>query len=139
MGPLLGEQVCYTLYSTSNVVTKAYKSLLTPLRLTYPQFVVMMALWQKDHISVTQLALTVGLSKATMTPLLKRLELLGYISRKFVDGNERQKNIALSGAGKALVDKGNEVALQALCATGLSDEEAKQLISLCQKVKSNLT
>lgn len=84
MGPILGEQVCYTLYSTSNVVTQAYKSLLTPLRLTYPQFVVMMALWQKDHISVTQLALTVGLSKATMTPLLKRLELLGYISRKFV-------------------------------------------------------
>lgn len=139
MGPILGEQVCYTLYSTSNVVTQAYKSLLTPLRLTYPQFVVMMALWQKDHISVTQLALTVGLSKATMTPLLKRLELLGYISRKFVDGNERQKNIALSGAGKALVNKGNAVALQALCATGLSDEEAKQLISLCQKVKSNLT
>lgn len=139
MGPILGEQVCYTLYSTSNVVTQAYKSLLIPLHLTYPQFVVMMALWQKDHISVTQLALTVGLSKATMTPLLKRLELLGYISRKFVDGNERQKNIALSVAGKALVDKGNAVALQALCATGLSDEEAKQLISLCQKVKSNLT
>lgn len=139
MGPIFDEQVCYTLYSTSNLVTQAYKTLLTPLRLTYPQFVVMMALWDNDQVSVTQLAMTIGLSKATMTPMLKRLESLGYISREFVVGNERQKNITLTTTGRSLVNKGNDVAQQALCATGLSDEEAQQLIFLCQKVKSNLS
>ncbi|OUR65461.1 MarR family transcriptional regulator [Methylophaga sp. 42_25_T18] len=139
MGPIFDEQVCYTLYSTSNIVTQAYKSLLSPLNLTYPQFVVMMALWQKDQVSVTKLAMTIGLSKATMTPLLKRLESLGYVSRKFVEGDERQKNIALTKTGRSLVTQGDVVAKQALCATGLSDAEAKQLISLCQKVKVNLS
>jgi len=84
MGPELDKQVCYALYSTSGLITQAYRSLLEPLKLTYPQFVVMMALWENDNISVTQLAKTVSLSKSTMTPLLKRLEALGYITREFV-------------------------------------------------------
>ncbi len=99
----------------------------------------MMALWDNDQVSVTQLAMTIGLSKATMTPMLRRLESLGYILRKFEHGNERQKNITLTPTGRSLVNKGNEAAQQALCATGLSDEEAQQLIFLCQKVKSNLS
>jgi len=139
MGPKLHEQVCYTLYSTSGVITRAYRSLLDPLKLTYPQFVVMMALWQKDKISVTELAATVGLSKPTMTPLLKRLEVLEYITREFQVGDERQKCIALTPLGQSLAQQADTVANQALCATGLNNEEAEQLISLCKKVKINLT
>ena len=138
MGPILEKQVCYSLYSTSCVITQAYRSLLKPLKLTYPQFVVMMSLWQKDHISVTELAKSVGLSKPTMTPLLKRLELLGYITREFEVGSQRQKNVALTPTGKSFSSDAEEVALRALCATNLSDDEAKQLISLCKKVKLSL-
>lgn len=138
MGPILNEQVCYTLYSTSSRVTQAYKALLKPLKLTYPQFVVMMSLWQKDKVSVTELSVTIGLSKATMTPLLKRLELSGYITRNFVEGDERQKCIELTESGRALAVNGESVARQAFCATGLQAKEAEQLISLCQKVKLSL-
>ncbi|MFW5450620.1 MAG: MarR family winged helix-turn-helix transcriptional regulator [Methylophagaceae bacterium] len=138
MGPILQDQICYTLYSTSNVITQAYRDLLAPLALTYPQFVVMMALWHQDGVSVTKLAATVGLSKPTMTPLLKRLAILEYITREFDPGDERQKCIALTGKGRALVAEGGYVAKQALCATGLSDQEAEQLISLCLKIKTNL-
>jgi len=138
MGPIFDEQLCYTLYSTSSTITQAYKALLKPLKLTYPQFVVMMSLWQKDKVSVTELATTIGLSKATMTPLLKRLELLGYITRNFVEGDERQKSITLTQFGQDLVSDGESAALQAFCGTNLTVKEAEQLMSLCRKVKLNL-
>ncbi len=139
MGPIFSEQICYTLYSTSSTITKAYRSLLKPLKLTYPQFVVMMALWQKDKVSVTELATTIGLSKPTMTPLLKRLELLNYITREFEHGDERQKSIELTVLGRSFADDANNIAQQALCATGLTDNEAEQLIVLCQKIKIELS
>ena len=139
MGPILHEQVCYTLYSTSGVITQAYRSLLEPLKLTYPQYVVMMALLQKDKVSITVLADSVGLSKPTMTPLLKRLELLEYITREFEPGDDRQKRISLTALGRSLASEIDEVAAKALCATGLSGDEADQLLSLCQKIKSELS
>ncbi|PHS24199.1 MAG: MarR family transcriptional regulator [Methylophaga sp.] len=139
MGPNLNEQVCYTLYSTSSIITQAYRALLKPLKLTYPQFVVMMALWQQDKVSVTELAAKIGLSKPTMTPLLKRLELLEYVTREFEPGDERQKSIELTALGHSLAVDADKVAQQALCATGLTDSEAEQLIAICQKIKTELS
>lgn len=139
MGPLLHEQVCYTLYSTSGTITQAYRTLLEPLKLTYPQYVVMMALLQKDKVSVTALAETIGLSKPTMTPLLKRLELLEYITREFEAGDDRKKCISLTPLGRSLAGDIDDVATKALCATGLTSDEADQLLSLCQKIKSELS
>ncbi len=135
MGPVLKEQVCYSLYSTSCRITQAYCSLLEPHKLTYPKFVVIMSLWQKDNILVTELAKTVGLSKSTMTPLLKQLELVAYITREFELGNERQKNVPLTPYGRSLAEDAEIVAQKALCATSLTSDEAEQLISLCKKVK----
>ncbi|MDX2370809.1 MAG: MarR family transcriptional regulator [Colwellia sp.] len=139
MAPKLHDQVCYALYSTSGLITQAYRSLLKPLKLTYPQFVVMMALWEQDSVSVTELAREVGLSKPTMTPLLKRLELLDYINREFLSGDDRKKCISLTPTGKSLVEEADKVAKKALCATGLSTDEAEQLIALCNKVKTELS
>jgi len=138
MGPDPRQQICYTLYSTSNLITQAYRSLLVPLNLTYPQFVVMMALWQKDGVSVSHLAAGIGLSKPTMTPMLKRLELQNYITREYDQEDERQKRISLTEKGRKLVVKGSDAAKHALCATGLDDEEVEQIILLCQKIKNNL-
>jgi len=136
--PKLNEQICYTLYSTSNLVTQAYKTILEPLNLTYPQFVVMMSLWQKDKVSVTELATTIGLSKPTMTPLLKRLELLGCITRNYIEGDERKKCITLTDKGHEFAEKGKLIAEQAFCASGLTAKEADLLISLTGKIKTNL-
>ncbi len=139
MGPKLPDQVCYALYSSSSQVTKAYRALLEPFKLTYPQFVVMMALWEKDSVSITELANTVGLSKPTMTPLLKRLELLGYVIRENTVDDDRQRCITLTKLGQSISDDANKVTKEALCATDLSNKEAEQLISLCSKIKFSLS
>jgi DNA-binding MarR family transcriptional regulator len=98
----------------------------------------MMALWQQDNIPVSTLAETIGLSKATMTPLLRRLEKFGYIVRQQADDDERKKLVALTEKGRQAVTVGNDVASQALCETGLTLDEAKQLIQLCQKIRLTL-
>lgn len=139
MPPKIHDQICYALYSASSQVTQAYRPLLQSFKLTYPQFVVMMALWEKDEVSVTDLANTVGLSKPTMSPLLKRLELLGYVRREYAADDDRQKCIMLTKLGKSLSGDADKVAKEALCATGLKNKEAETLISLCAKIKFSLS
>ncbi len=130
----LDSQLCFALYSASSHLTSIYRPLLDPLGLTYTQFIVLMALWQQDDISISHLAKQAGLSKATMTPLLKRLEQKQLIQRTVQADNERQKNITLTDAGRALSLKSGEITEQAFCASGLSKEEANTLIALCKKV-----
>ncbi|MCZ6803480.1 MAG: MarR family transcriptional regulator [Proteobacteria bacterium] len=138
MGPELYEQVCYALYSTSRTVTQAYKPLLKPLNLTYPQYVVMMALWGKDAVSISEVAQITRISNATLTPLLKRLEINGFVERKTTETDERQKSIVLTSSGKRLGMKAKKASELALCATGLGDKDVIKLLSLCQKIKNNL-
>lgn len=138
-GPILAEQVCFALYSTSGVVTQAYAKLLTPHGLTYPQFVVLMGLWQKNGASVTELAAIVSLSKGTLTPILKKLETLGFIERKRIEGNERTMALLMTAKAHSFADEARLITEKALCATGLSNDEASHLISLCSKVKSKLS
>lgn len=137
-GPKLSEQVCFALYSTIGVVTQAYVGLLAPHQLTYPQFVVLMGLWQRNGASVTELSTMVGLSKGTLTPILKKLEALRFLERKRLEGNERTMTILLTVKGVSFAQEARHIAEQALCATGLSTDEASHLISLCNKIKSNL-
>lgn len=137
--PSLSDQICFALYSTSGEVTKAYSQLLTPHNLSYPQFVVLMGLWQKNGASVTELSAIVGLSKGTLTPVLKKLERQGFLVRKRVEGNERTMTLLLTGQGEAFASESKQITKQALCATGLTDKEAGQLINLCNKIKHNLS
>ena len=138
MGPKLDEQVCYALYSTSRAVTQAYKPLLEPLNLTYPQYVVMMALWDKEAVKISEVARVTGITNATLSPLLKRLEAIGYIERQFTEKDERQKSVVLTSVGKALGKKAKKAAEQALCATGLSERDTVKLMSLCESIKKTL-
>ena len=138
MGPELNEQVCYALYSTSRAVTQAYKPLLQPLNLTYPQYVVMMALWGKDAVSISEIAQITRISNATLTPLLKRLETNGFIERRIIETDERQKLVVLTNSGKTLAKKAVKASELALCATGLSEKDVNKLMSLCQQIKKNL-
>lgn len=132
----LDSQLCFALYSASSHLTSIYRPLLEPLDLTYTQFIVLMALWEEDEVSISQLAERAHLSKATMTPLLKRLEQKELISREMLEGNERQKNIVLTDSGRALSKKSKAITDNAFCATGLSKQEADTLIELSKKLIS---
>lgn len=137
-GPKLNEQVCYALYSTSRAITQAYKGLLEPLNLTYPQYVVMMALWEKESVKISEVAEITGISNATLSPLLRRLEKNGYIERRLIKSDERQKQLVLTKEGKALGKKARKASEIALCATGLSEKEANKIMSLCESIKKQL-
>jgi DNA-binding MarR family transcriptional regulator len=139
IAPKLSDQVCFALYSTGGDVTQAYSQLLAPHDLSYPQFVVLMGLWQHNGASVTELATIVGLSKGTLTPVLKKLERQGYLERKRVEGNERTMTLRVTEQGDAFAKQARQITEQALCATGLTDKEAEQLIGLCNKIKRNLS
>lgn len=130
----LESQLCFSLYSASNKLTGIYRELLAPLDITYTQFIVLMALWQEDNISISSLAEKAGLSKATMTPLLKRLEQKKLIERQFLAGNERQKNIALTQLGRDLSLQSKTITEQAFCQSGLSKQQANTIMALCEKI-----
>ena len=130
----LDSQLCFALYSASHQLTSIYRPLLEPLGLTYTQFIVLMVLWEGDNIPISQLAEKTGLTKATMTPLLKRLEKKGLINRVVSSDDERQKNIVLTNSGYDLSRQSGEITQQAFCATGLSERKAKEMIDLCKKL-----
>lgn len=133
----LNDQLCFALYSASNRLTAIYRPILEPLGLTYTQFVVMMALWENDGISITALASQTNLSKATMTPLMKKLESKSYIQLKRIADNDRQKSVTLTDSGKQLASESLKVTHEAFCAAGISLEEAQSVIDICRKIGVN--
>lgn len=130
----LDEQLCFALYSASSRLTAIYRPILEPLDLTYTQFVVMMALWEVDGVSITQLARTTGISKATLTPLLRKLTTKQLTHLERVEGNDRQKRITLTRRGRALAAKSDNAVSEAFCATGLTVKQAQTLIDLCHRI-----
>lgn len=136
--PRLGEQLCFALYAASNTLTRAYRSLLEPLDLTYPQFVVMMALWEKDSVCITSLATCTKLGMPTMTPLLKRLEEKKLLKRIASPADDRQKLIVLTPEGRALATQGEAITQEAFRRTGLQPSEAEQLLDLCQQMVEHM-
>ncbi|MFT5426970.1 MAG: DNA-binding MarR family transcriptional regulator [Gammaproteobacteria bacterium] len=107
-------------------------------KLTYPQYLVMMALWGKDAVSISEIAQITRIGNATLTPLLKRLEVNGFIERRIVEIDERQKLVVLTNSGKTLAKKAKKASELALCATGLSEKDVNKLMNLCQQIKKNL-
>jgi DNA-binding MarR family transcriptional regulator len=114
----LDNQFCFALYSTSHAMTKTYKPLLDRLGLTYPQYLVMLVLWEQDGILVKDVGARLFLDSGTLTPLLKRLESNGLVARNRDPQDERQVRISLSAEGRALRAKAEEIPEQLLCAMG---------------------
>jgi DNA-binding MarR family transcriptional regulator len=98
----LDHQLCFALYSASLAMTKLYKPLLEPLGLTYPQYLVMLVLWEGDGITVSRLGERLALDSGTLTPLLKRLESAGLVQRLRDAVDERRVLLRLSAAGRSL-------------------------------------
>jgi len=127
MLPSLDDQLCFALYSAARAMTAAYAPLLADLGLTYPQYLAMLVLWKTDGVRVSQLGERLALDSATLTPLLKRLEAAGLVSRKRSSEDERVVEVFLTAAGKRLEKKAEAVPPCILERSGLS---VKELISL---------
>ncbi len=135
----LDRQLCFALYSSSLAMTKLYKPLLAPLGLTYPQYLVMLVLWETEGLSVSQLGQRLSLDSGTLTPLLKRLELLGHIERVRARDDERRVDIFLSPAGRALRAKAMDIPAQLACASACDLDELAALTQRLHELRGQLT
>src|ERR1700686_690998 len=120
---LLGNQLCFAIYSTAHAFNRVYKPLLDRLGLTYPQYLVMLVLWERDGLSVKDIGERLFLDSGTLTPLLKRLEAAGLIKRTRSTEDERQVLIALTSQGQALREKARAVPKAILAASACSVSE----------------
>ena len=114
-GLRLDEQLCFALYAASRAMTHAYQPFLAPLQLTYPQYVVMLVLWERDGSTVGEIGERLRLDSGTLTPLLKRLEGLGYVTRRRSAEDERRVLIHLTVEGRELRAKAVEMRQNMVC------------------------
>lgn len=138
----LDRQLCFALYAASLAMTKTYKPLLEPLGLTYPQYLVMLALWETDGITVSALGERLTLDSGTLTPLLKRLQAQGLVQRLRDTADERRVLLQLTAAGRALEDRAVAVPQAVLAATNCGLNEisplVRQLTALRQQLQARL-
>ena len=125
--PRLNHQVCFALYSASKAATAVYRPVLDELGLTYPQYLVMLVLWEDEPRSVRELGTELGLDSGTLSPLLKRLETLGLVERRRSAEDERRVEIHLTDQGRALSERAGAVPQRLADAAGLSPAELAQL------------
>ncbi len=134
--PQLSDFLCFAIYSANLAYGKAYKPILDKLGITYTQYLVIVALWEADHQTVSGLGEKLFLESNTLTPILKRLEGAGYLSRERSTADERQVLVSLTDAGRALREQGVEMDLMA--ATGFEPDELRAIQKGMVKLRDNL-
>jgi len=134
----LDVQLCFALYSTSLAMTKLYKPLLAPLGLTYPQYLVMLVLWETEGLGVSELGQRLSLDSGTLTPLLKRLEASALIERQRARSDERRVEIHLTAAGRALRDQAVGIPEHLACASACGPAELESLTRRLQELRTNV-
>jgi DNA-binding MarR family transcriptional regulator len=136
----LERQVCFALATANRSVVALYRPVLEPLRLTHPQYLVMLALWERSPRNLRDVADTLLLEPPTLTPLLKRLEALGYVERGRNPANERELSIELTAEGRALRAEAEQVPARVAERLGLSldflDEARRTLTELVRASRS---
>lgn len=130
--------LCFAIYSTNHAMNRFYKPLLEDLGLTYPQYIMMVVLWEKDKQTVKSLGQQLFLESNTLTPLLKRLEKMGHVTRQRNAADERQVLICLTPQGKGLKEKALNLPNCLLEASGLTPETIKQLQEQITLLRENL-
>jgi DNA-binding MarR family transcriptional regulator len=123
----LASQLCFAVYSTQHAINRVYKPVLGALGLTYPQYLVMLALWETDDVPVKEIGERLQLDSGTLTPLLKRLAAAGLVRRDRDAEDERQVRIALTPAGRALRERARTIPAALLRASGCSGETLHEL------------
>ena len=135
----LDDQLCFALYTASRAMTAAYAPLLAELELTYPQYLVMLVLWEHDGERVSAIGDRLRLDSATLTPLLKRLEARGVIERRRSTSDERVVEVFLTTEGKRLKKRAAEVPACILERSGLSIKERVALRERISELTAQLT
>lgn len=135
---LLDDQLCFALYSTGLAMNKIYRGLLRDLGLTYPQYLVMLVLWERDGLTVSEIGERLFLDSATLTPLLKRLEVAGLVRRQRAQADERQVIVSLSPDGQALKSRANAVQRGVVGATQCSADELAATRKALERLRERL-
>jgi DNA-binding MarR family transcriptional regulator len=134
--PKLADFMCFAVYSTNLAYGRAYKPILEELGVTYTQWIAIVALWEQDHQTVSSLGEKLFLESNTLTPILKKLETLGFLRRGRDPKDERQVIVSLTDVGRGLREKGAQRTL--VQATGLDREEFRVLQKAIVKLRGNL-
>jgi MarR family transcriptional regulator, organic hydroperoxide resistance regulator len=134
----LDDFLCFAIYAASHAFNRVYQPLLKKLELTYPQFIAMVVLWREDDQTVGELGEKLFLQSNTLTPMLKRLEALGYIKRSRDSADERQVRIHLTEAGRTLHLQASDIVCSVRDATGLQDKQMKELVVDVDAVRRKL-
>lgn len=134
----LDNQLCFALYAASLAMTKTYRPLLAPLGLTYPQYVVMLALWQHRELSAGALAQAVALDSGTLVPLVRKLVAQGLVLRQRSADDDRSVLISVTPAGRALQKRAHAVHAQVACSTQCSGPERKAMTAKLQALRQAL-
>lgn len=137
--PTLAQHLCFRLYSTSLKMTQLYKPMLAELNLTYPQYLVMVVLWEEEGLGIKELAARLEQDSGSVTPLVKRLEKQGYLVRKRDMLDERNRVLELTEAGRQLRAAGVRVSERIAAACGLTGHEVGDIMAGIGKLAGNLT
>lgn len=129
----LDNQLCFALYSASLAMTKLYKPLLSQLGLTYPQYLAMLVLWERDGLMVSELGERLFLDSGTLTPLLKRLEAAGLIARLRAQDDERRVHVTLTAAGRKLKTRAARIPA---CIADAVHSPLPDIVSLTRQVQA---
>jgi DNA-binding MarR family transcriptional regulator len=134
----LEQQLCFAVYSAAHAFTRFYKPLLGKLGVTYPQYLVLLTLWETDAINVSSIGERLLLDSGTLTPVLKRLEALGLVTRKRSESDERQLVISLTDKGQGLKKVAADFPRQILMASECSGDELRALTRTMFNLRESL-
>ncbi|MBO5624080.1 MAG: MarR family transcriptional regulator [Butyrivibrio sp.] len=134
----LGNQLCFPLYACSKEIIRKYKPYLDDIDLTYTQYITMMVLWEKKTVNVKTLGECLYLDSGTLTPVLKKLESKGYITRVRSNEDERNLVVTITEEGEALKDKAVDIPSEMGSCVQLTKEEAQVLYNLLYKIIGNV-
>ncbi|CAG9173416.1 MarR family winged helix-turn-helix transcriptional regulator [Cupriavidus pampae] len=135
----LDAQLCFAVYSTSLSFNKVYRKLLRQLDVTYPQYLVLLVLWEKEGVNVSEICERLALETTTLTPLLKRLEAQGLVKRTRSTADERQVIVTLTKQGEALREKAAGIPACVAEATGLSAADIREMRNRMLSLRGSLS
>ncbi len=135
---LLDNQLCFPLYVCSKEIIRRYTPFLEPLGLTYTSYITLMSLWEQDNVSVNKLGNRLFLDSGTLTPLLKKMEAQGLVTRQRSEQDERNVHICLTDAGREMEKKCRDIPQKMMCNNIISREDAIVLVGMLHKLMNQM-
>ena len=135
---LLDRQLCFALYSATHAMTRSYKRALATVGLTYPQYLVMLVLWENDGIGISEIASILELDTASVTPVVQRLESAGFLKRLRVPGDDRVSSMTVQTKGWRVQQQVADIQIEMACRTGLEGAEFDRLKAALRQVSARL-